>query len=123
MPFSLGMEDRIAEYARITTSIVAQLARKYVHVIAVVTNHTDDNMGDLFLGLDGSGWVAGVADEVSAHFFAFFSFIDVAPRFSASSSRHSRNYSKALSCMSLPAAHWSEMKIPSSRCVTLFQSA
>jgi len=43
VPFILGTDKGVAEYAQHTASLVAQLTEDYVHIIVVVMDHTDEN--------------------------------------------------------------------------------
>ena len=71
VPFILGTDEGVAEYACCTASLVGQLTEDYVHIIVVVTDHTDKNTGDLFIGPDETGSMASaVIDEVSTFFFS-----------------------------------------------------
>ena len=70
VPFALGTDDGVAEYAHRAASSVETLTDDYVHVIVILTDHTSDDTGDLFLGLDETGCMAaGIVDEASAVFF------------------------------------------------------
>jgi len=71
VPFILGTDEGVAEYAHCTASLVGQLTEDYVHVIVVVMDHTDKNIGDLFISPDETGCMASaVVDEVSTFFFS-----------------------------------------------------
>ena len=77
VPFGVGTDAGVGEYARCTAASVKLLAKDYVHVIAIVTDHTDETTGDLFMGLDETGsMVAGIVDEVSTSFLSP-TFIDM----------------------------------------------
>jgi len=71
VPFILGTDEGVAEYAHHTALLVGQLTEDYVHVIVMVTDHTDENTGDLFIGPDETGCMASaVVNEVSTFFFS-----------------------------------------------------
>ena len=72
VPFALGTDDGVAEYAHHAASSVEMLTDDYVHVIIILTDHTSNDTGDLFLGLDETECMAvGIVDEVSAVFLKF----------------------------------------------------
>jgi len=90
IPFVLGTDEGVAEYACRAASLVGQLTENYVHVIVVITDHTDEKTGDLFLGPDETGcMVAGAVDEVSTFFSLCPTFLDAVHRFFVNCSRHS----------------------------------
>jgi len=71
VPFVLGTDKGVAEYAHRTASLVGQLTEDYVHIIVVVMDHTDKNTEDLFISPNETGCMtSAVVDEVSTFFFS-----------------------------------------------------
>ena len=69
--FVLGTDEGVAEYTCCAASLAGQLTEDYVHIIIVVTDHTNENTGDLFIGPDETGcMVSAVVDEVSTFVFS-----------------------------------------------------
>ena len=123
VPFALGTDDGVAEYAHRAASSVETLTDDYVHVIVILTDHTSDDTGDLFLGLDETGCMAaGIVDEVSPIFLKIPTLIDIVQRFWSFCSRHSVSSSKDQYYTLLPAVRWSKIRRASSHCAALFPS-
>lgn len=62
IPFDLGTDNAIADWPTVVGRHLKTLSLSYQHVLVVVTNHTDEDTGDMFLGADEMG--KGHAAEV-----------------------------------------------------------
>jgi len=71
--FDLGTDERLANWPHYVSSLLAGLRTTYEHVVVLITDHTDCDTGDLFLGTDAFGKVnAARVDEVSSYFLTIF---------------------------------------------------
>lgn len=71
LDFDLGTDERLANWpSRVAAALTALPTSTFRHVVVTITNHTDHDTGDLFLGRDESGMVhAASVDEVSERVF------------------------------------------------------
>ena len=89
--FAFGTAEAAEEYALRAKRVVQEFDTGYDRVIMVLTDHSDDDTGDLWIGEDESGiMVAAPADQVSDKIFALFCNADVTCRSSATSLNLSR---------------------------------
>jgi len=65
VPFDLGTDEAAAEYTCHATYSIEGLRQDYEYVLIILTDHSDEDRGDLFVGADGSGCsVAARIDNV-----------------------------------------------------------
>jgi len=55
VPFDLGTDEAAAEYTRHATYLIEGLRQDYEYVLIILTDHSNADRGDLFVGADGSG--------------------------------------------------------------------
>jgi len=55
VPFDLGTDEAATEYTRRATYSIEGLRQDYEYVLIILTDHSDADRGDLFVGADGSG--------------------------------------------------------------------
>ena len=66
IPFEFGTAEATAEYALCAERLMQELKMEYNHVVLILTDHSDEDTGDLFIGPDESGVVtAAPVDSVS----------------------------------------------------------
>ena len=101
--FAFGMAEVVEEYALCAKRVVQEFDTGYDHVVVVLTDHSDDNTGDLWIGKDKSGiMMAAPTDQVSDRIFALFFNADVTCRSSATSLHLSRRLYAAVYFILLP---------------------
>jgi hypothetical protein len=62
IPFDLGTDIAVADWPTVVDHRLKTISSSYQQVVIVVTNHTDEDTGDMFLGADEMG--KGHATEV-----------------------------------------------------------
>ena len=101
--FVFGTAEVVEEYALHAKRVVQEFDMGYDRVVMVLTDHSDDDTGDLWIGEDESGiMVAAPADQVSDRIFALFFNADVTCRSSATSLHLSRRLYMAVYFILLP---------------------
>ena len=66
VPFEFGMAEAAEEYACHAESLMSNCKVEYEHVVWVLTDHSDEDTGDLFIGPDEAGVVVSASiDQVS----------------------------------------------------------
>ena len=89
--FEFGMAEAVEEYACRAESLMSNCKGEYEHVVWVLTDHSDEDVGDLFIGPDEAGVVASASiDQVSFRTFACFCNADVRCSSFVNSLHHSR---------------------------------
>ncbi|KIM58291.1 hypothetical protein SCLCIDRAFT_10278 [Scleroderma citrinum Foug A] len=58
VPFNLGMDEAATEYTRHAANLIEGLRQDYKYVLIVLTDHTDEDRRDLFVGANESGCIA-----------------------------------------------------------------
>jgi hypothetical protein len=72
LSFDLGKDSAEAEWPTVANQVCRELSNDYEHVIVVLTTHSDQDTGDLFLGHDEKGEeVAARVDQVFSLFIHF----------------------------------------------------
>lgn len=70
VPLDLGTGKAIAKWPPDVARILKPVALTHDHVVVVITNHTDRETGDLFLGTDDAGQThTAEVDQVSSLFW------------------------------------------------------
>lgn len=65
LKFDLGMKSRVTAWPRLVAEELSDAHSSYKHVIVTLTDHTDADTGDLFLGRTDKGkTVAAAVDQV-----------------------------------------------------------
>ena len=91
VPFKFGTAEAAEEYACRAESLMSDRKGEYERVVWVLTDHSDEDEGDLFIGPDEAGVVASASiDQVSFRTFACFCNADVRCSSFVNSLRHSR---------------------------------
>ena len=66
IPFKFGMAEAMTEYALRAQRLTQELKTEYDRVILILTDHSDKDNGNLFIGPDESGVVTSApVDNVS----------------------------------------------------------
>jgi len=55
VPFDLGTDEAATEYTHHATYLIEGLRQDYEYVLIILTDYSDADRGDLFVGADGSG--------------------------------------------------------------------
>ena len=73
IPFKFGMAEAMTEYALHAQRLMQELKTGYDCIILILTDHSDEDTGDLFIGPDESGIVTSApVDNVSDWTYVFF---------------------------------------------------
>ena len=101
--FAFGTAEAAEEYALCAKRVVQGFDTGYDRIVVVLTDHSDNDTGDLWIGEDESGiMVAAPADQVRDQIFSLFFNADITCRSSATSLHLSRRLYAAVYFILLP---------------------
>ena len=67
VPFDHGMDEAATEYTCLATNLIEGLRQDYEYILIVLTDHTNEDRGDLFVGADESGCIAATHIDNVCH--------------------------------------------------------
>jgi hypothetical protein len=114
VPFQLGAKPTLEEYTHHTQALAEGLSEAYEYIMILLTNHSNNNTGGLFIGLNSTGHDAATpVDKVSSFIWSFICETEHSFSSWMCFSLHLRNSSPSLFYILLAVVQWSKSTIVS----------